>query len=187
MIAPVPVRVRTALAPFVLVFLAALCLLALVAQADDAGVAPAPIAVIDAGPAPAVALDAGLDASSPAADKLPDPASDPSAAWQAVQAGRKTGGLWLAVAMLVAMAAKAYRVRALPKPGEAEPSPLSWRAKSIAISAAALAIASALIDKAAGVGTWGTVATVAIAAVLMVWSSFDPPKGSKLAKAATPG
>lgn len=146
-----------------------------------------PIAVIDAGPAPAVALDAGLDAAPPAADKLPDPASDPSAAWQAVQAGRKTGGLWLAVAMLVAMAAKAYRVRALPKPGEAEPSPLSWRAKSIAISAAALAIASALIDKAAGVGTWGTVATVAIAAVLMVWSSFDPPKGSKLAKAATPG
>lgn len=146
-----------------------------------------PIAVT-AGPAPAVALDAGLDAEPPPpADKLPDPARDQSAAWQAVQAGRKTGGLWLAVAMLVAMAAKAYRVRALPKPGEAEPSPLSWRAKSIAISAAALAIASALIDKAAGVGTWGTVATVAIAAVLMVWSSFDPPKGSKIAKAATPG
>lgn len=138
-----------------------------------------PIAVIDSSPVPAVALDAGLDATPPPSAKLPDPASDPSAAWQAVQAGRKTGGLWLAVAMLVAMAAKAYRVRALPKPGEAEPSPTSWRARSIAISAAALAIASALIDKAAGVGTWGTVATVAIAAVLMVWTSFDPPKGSK--------
>lgn len=181
-----PIRVRTGLAPLILVFVTAFCALMLAAHADDAGPTPQDAvslaAAVDAGPLP---IDAGpvVTVATPSAG-LPDPASDPSAAWQAVQAGRKTGGLWLAVAMLVAMAAKAYRVRALPKPGEQEPAPTSWRAKSIAISAAALAIASALIDKAAGVGTWGTVATVAIAAVLMVWSSFDPPKGSKRTAAA---
>lgn len=166
---------RLALLPFACLTVAALMTLVLhnrLAAAADAG-------------ADAVAAEyaAALDSPDPAS---PDraPPTDPGAV---LEDARETGGLWVAVLLSLVAAGRTYRARSMPKPGEPEPDPRSWRARSIAIVGGLVVAVAAVADALLGVGGWWSALVAIGTGAAMVWSAFDPVKGSRLAKVAPGG
>lgn len=146
------------------------------AHAQGERSAAAAAAAFDAGLPP----DAGIDAVTVApsqADHV-DPIADPAGAWQEFQSARKTGGLQIALGVLVAVIAGSVRRRLQPVPGQPEPDPESWRARSIALLGAAAMVAWGVADRAAGATSWIGLATIAVAAGALVWRAVDPPRGS---------
>ena len=138
---------------------------------------------VDRGSAAATAqLDAGV--AAPSAQPHVDPAADPGGAWAEFQALRKKGGPQIAFGFLVAVLAAAIRVRLQPAPGEAEPDPKSWRARSLALLGAAVAVGWGVADRAAGAISWSALATITLAAAMLVWRAINPPRGAK-AQAST--
>lgn len=157
------------------------------AQGEDRGLADT-AAELDAGPAdlgpyrtPGVVVDAGVAAVAPlvAPSEAPhaDPIADPAGAWSEFSAARKSGGLQIALGVLVAVVAAAVRRRLEPVPGAPEPDPESWRARTIALLGAAAMIAWGVADRAAGATSWIGLATIAIGAVALVWRAIDPSRG----------
>lgn len=169
---------------FTLTFIVALLVLARLAAADvDAGqLAPAATAGD-----PVVASDHALDAGPalpPSLAPHADPAVDPAATLSEFQQARRTGGLQLAMGVLVAVIAGAIRARLQPA-GEPEPPPDTWRARTVALLGAAAMLAWGVADRAAGATSWIGLATIAVGAAALVWRAVNPPKGSK-AVAAKP-
>lgn len=146
---------------------------------------------VDRGSAAATAeLDAGVmlpDAGGVAPSKADhaDPIADPAGAWQEFQDARKTGGLQIALGVLVAVVAGSIRRKLQPIPGQPEPDPESWRARSIALLGAAAMVAWGVADRAAGATSWIGLATIAVAAGALVWRAVDPPRGSADKKKTT--
>lgn len=160
------------------------------AQGVDRGEAAA-IAELDAG-APdlgpyrtpgvvrvAAVVDAGV--AAPSVQSHADPAADPGGAWAEFQAARKKGGPQLAFGFLVAIIGAAVRERLQPAPGGAEPDPTSWRARTIALLGAAVALGWGVADRAAGAITWSGLMPIALGAAMLVWRAVNPPRGSKRA------
>ncbi len=157
------------------------------AQGEDRGLADT-AAELDAGPAdlgpyrtPGVVVDAGVAAIAPpvAPSEAPhaDPIADPSGAWAEFKAARKSGGLQLALGVLVAVVAAAVRRRLEPVPGAPSLDPKSWRARLSASLGAAAMLAWGVADYAAGATNGIGLATIAIGAVALVWRAIDPPRG----------
>lgn len=150
------------------------------AHAQGERSAAAAAAEFDAGLADQLAPDAGVVAVAPVApSEAPhaDPITDPAGAWAEFKAARKSGGLQIALGVLVAVVAAAVRRRLEPVPGAPEPDPESWRARTIALLGAAAMIAWGVADRAAGATSWTGLATIAIGAVALVWRAIDPPRG----------
>lgn len=126
---------------------------------------------LDAGPTVAV-VDTEPDV--PAAKVAPD---------SVLTDGRESGGIWIGLLLAFVAAGRSYRARTMPKPGQPEPDPRSWRAKSIAIAGALVVVTAAVADALIGIGGWWAVIAAVGTSAAMVWSALDPPKGSKLAKA----
>ena len=160
------------------------------AQGVDRGEAAA-IAELDAG-APdlgpyrtpgvvrvAAVVDAGV--AAPSVQPHADPAADPGGAWAEFQALRKKGGPQIAFGFLIAVIAAAIRVRLQPEPGEEEPDPASWRARTVALLGAAAMLGWGVADRAAGAIAWSALVPIALAAGALVWRAINPPRGSKRA------
>lgn len=178
---PLIVR-RNVLPAIVFLVTAALCsfLLARAAGADvDAGQM-----VPDAGLVDVAADNPGAAAPAPSVQPHADPAADPGGAWAEFQALRKKGGPQLAFGFLVAILGAAIRERLQPAPGGAEPDPTSWRARTIALLGAAVALGWGVADRAAGAITWSGLMPIALGAAMLVWRAVNPPRGAK-AQAAT--
>lgn len=178
---PLIVR-RNALPVIVFLLAAALCtfLLARAAGADvDAGQM-----VPDAGLVDVAADNTGAAAPAPSVQPHADPAADPGGAWAEFQALRKKGGPQIAFGFLVAVIAAAIRVRLQPAPGEDEPDPASWRARTVALLGAAAMLGWGVADRAAGAIAWSALIPIALAAGALVWRAVNPPRGAK-AQAAT--
>ena len=145
-----------------------------VAEVYDAG-------VVDAGPAfdPAKPGEA-----KPTAVDVPRASSSPGGLFEVSKDARKVGGLWLMIVILVFAGAEEMRRRSQPKPGEEEPDPKSWRARSYAISSGIAAIAATLVDVGFGAVGWGALAAPTAYAIGRVWSALNPPKGIRKAKPA---
>lgn len=138
---------------------------------------------VDRGAASATAeLDAGVVA--PSVQPHADPAADPGGAWAEFQGLRKKGGPQIAFGFLVAVIAAAIRVRLQPAPGEDEPDPASWRARTVALLGAAAMLGWGVADRAAGAIAWSALVPIALAAGALVWRAVNPPRGAK-AQAAT--
>lgn len=164
---------------FTLTFIVALLVLARLAAADiDAGQLAPAVTTSD----PVVASDHALDAGAPLPPSLAphaDPSVDPAATLSEFQQARRTGGLQLALGVLVAVIAGAIRARLQPTPGEPEPPPDTWRARTVALLGAAAMLAWGVADRAAGATSWIGLATIAVGAAALVWRAVNPPKGSK--------
>lgn len=138
---------------------------------------------VDRGAASATAeLDAGV--AAPSVQPHADPAADPGGAWAEFQAARKKGGPQLAFGFLVAIIGAAVRERLQPEPGGAEPDPTSWRARTIALLGAAVALGWGVADRAAGAISWSGLMPIALGAAMLVWRAVNPPRGAK-AQAST--
>ena len=147
------------------------------------------VAGADAGPLDQVvasdhALDAGTAPLPPSLAPHADPVADPAATLSEFQQARRTGGLQLALGLTIAVIAGAIRARLQPTPGEPEPPPDTWRARSVALLGAAAMLAWGVADRAAGATSWIGLATIAVGAVALVWRAVNPPKGSKATAAA---
>lgn len=165
------------------IFFAALLVFSLLfARLAGAGVDAGDLAVTDAGMDRVVLADhAPPDAGivAPSAQPHADPAADPGGIWSEFQALRKKGGPQLAFGFLVAIIGTAVRERLRPAPGEDEPDPKSWRARTIALLGAAVAISWGLADRAAGAISWSGLMPIALGAAMLVWHAINPPKGAK--------
>lgn len=140
----------------------------------------ADVAALDAGVDPVVAADHFVDAGvlPPSLAPHADPAANPAATLSEFQQARRTGGLQLALGVLVAVIAGAIRARLQPT-GEPEPPPDTWRARTVALLGAAAMLAWGVADRAAGATSWIGLATIAVGAAALVWRAVNPPKGSK--------
>lgn len=107
---------------------------------------------------------------------LPDPLNEPLSFWDGVKDLRRTGGLWAALALGLAAIFAAARARAVPRPGEPEPPPTSWRARSIAIFAGVGAVLASGGDMLLGLGNWAALFTTVVASASLIWRAFNPPK-----------
>lgn len=182
---PLIVR-RNALPVIVFLLAAALCsfLLARAAGADvDAGQMVPDAGRVDTRVA-ADNPDPTAVAPAPSVQPHADPAADPGGAWAEFQALRKKGGPQLAFGFLVAILGAAIRERLQPAPGSAEPDPTSWRARTIALLGAAVALGWGVADRAAGAITWSGLMPIALGAAMLVWRAVNPPRGAK-AQAST--
>lgn len=144
--------------------------------------------VLDAGAGDvdaAAAFDpAAPNEAAPTAVQVPSPSSSPGGLFEASKDARKLGGLWLMIVVVVFAAAAELRQRTAPKPGDEEPDPTSWRARTYAISAAVAAVAATLVDIGFGGVGWSALAAPGAFAVGRVWSAINPPKGAKAKPAA---
>jgi hypothetical protein len=193
-------RVQTMLT-FVLGFSLAFAVLSSLAHGADAGTQAQVASAPDSAGAPARTEDptpariatawqptAGIPTSlapTPAASAapLPDPINEPLSFWDAVKALRRTGGFWAALAIGLATLMAAIRARAVPRPGEEEPPPTSWRARSIALLAGLGAVLGAGADMLLGLGNWAAFFTVIIASGSLIWRAINPPKSGAQAVA----
>ena len=137
-------------------------------------------AVADRSVAAADAIDAGQDLAAAAPKtKVPAPSSSPSGVLEVAKDARQVGGLWLVIVVLLFAAAAEVRQRTAPKPGDDEPDPRSWRARSYALACGVAALTATLIDIGFGGVGWSALAVPGAFAVGRIWDAFNPPKGSK--------
>ena len=141
-----------------------------------AAVQPAPAAtppLRDPGlvtPADSVAKPPQVDVANP-----PDPISSPGGAWDSVLAWSKRAR-WMGIALAMLILATAYRKRMQPSPDE--PLATGWRAMSITIASAVVAVAGPLVEFGMGTGGWTAVMMGVGLAVGLIVDRKDPPKGA---------
>lgn len=158
-----------------LTFVAALLVtLALLARAQgDAGLPDAGIdaAVVDA-----------IDGGGPYRTPPPPAADEPSVLSEAIDAGRRSGFLWIGVGLGILVILQFVRAHTQPAkiPG-IPPKPGSWRAKLSVVLGGAIMVLTALIDMTAE-SRGLTPVTTAILGALALYrqSADDPPPGGAL-------
>lgn len=146
-------------------FLIAFALLSRAAHGDDT-------------PAPQTVSASAGNVSPALAPTLPDPLDEPLGFWDGIRDLRRTGGLWPAIALGLAVLMSALHKRAIPRPGEEEPPPTSWRARSIALLAGLGAVLGAGADMLLGLGNWAAFFTVIVSSASLIWRALNPPKGT---------
>ena len=119
---------------------------------------------------PSAPTPAEVDVANP-----PDPIAAPSSAWDAVVTWFKRSR-WMGIAIALLILATAYRKRMQPS-GD-EPAAIGWRAMSIAIASAIVAVAGPLVEFGMGTGGWTAVMMGIGLAVGLVVDRKNPPKGA---------
>lgn len=138
------------------------------------------VAVLDAGTDPVVAADhAAPEDAAPTKVQVPAPSSNPGGVLEVAKDARKVGGLWLLIVVLAFAGAAELRQRTAPKPGEEEPDPKSWRARSYALACGVAAVTATLVDIGFGGVGWSALAVPGAFAVGRIWDAINPPKGAK--------
>lgn len=161
---------------------AALLLHASIAQSEDAGAA----AVAAQYDAAVVDADGGLAitpadlAAGPAVEATVAPAPVPVATASptapTLPSGMAHGLMWASVLLSLVAVLRTIRARLEPTPGE--PDPTGWRARAIPILSSVIALLGAGADVLTGLTPWHALVPVALTAIAMTWSAFDPPRGS---------
>lgn len=124
-----------------------------------------------------MALDAGTAPTTGDTAKVdtPDPLDKPSAAVQFLKEMYKLG-IWPLVASILLIIGRVTVKRMEPGPDD---KPLTgWRAKTLAIAAAAVAVSGPTLEVLLKTGSVAAIAAGIIYAYGLLKDAFDPPKGS---------